>query len=47
MYHEKDDSFNVGVGISRSEKYIYIETGAHLQKPESMLLLAYGMTSWG
>ena len=27
VYHEEDESFNVGVELSRSEKFIYIQTG--------------------
>ena len=30
VYHEEDDSFNVGVGLSRSERFVYIETGTFL-----------------
>jgi len=27
VFHETDASFNVGVYLSRSEKYVFIETG--------------------
>lgn len=28
VYHEKDDAFYLGIGLSRSEKYIYIHAGS-------------------
>lgn len=34
VFHETDQSFNVGVYLSRSEKYIFIETGQLLSRRE-------------
>ncbi len=35
VFHETDQSFNVGVYLSRSEKYIFIETGELLLRKEA------------
>ena len=38
VYHEKDDTFNVGINKSKSNKYIAIESGSTLTSEYSILL---------